>query len=416
MRRVAALCLPLLLAFNSASAQGRPGLEVGGFLRWDFFDASLRMDDYFATGARAGISVLPFLALEGDISRSSTNGPPGTAVTSSSFHVRAIHDRRIGHRVAGLVGIGFVHNDYGASRSGSENGISGMVGARVPISDLIAVRLDLTADYLPSPANTSATVRHNWNYGIAQGLSLTMGGRRAETTWSPPPPAPATVSTAATPALPQPPPADSDHDGVPDASDRCPNTSTGAVVDAFGCTLDSDGDRVPDFSDRCPNTPAGATVNASGCPLDSDGDGVLDGLDVCPDTPANTKVDARGCLVLFEPNRRSLVLQDVHFAHGKAEILPDSRSILNAVAASLRANPDVRVMVEGHTSSVGTRDVNLQLSLARANAVRDYLTGRGIAADRLEADGFGPDRPVASNATEEGQAKNRRVELRELKS
>jgi len=90
---------------------------------------------------------------------------------------------------------------------------------------------------------------------------------------------------------------DSDGDGVPDKTDKCPGTAFGCLVDAVGCPTDADGDGVCDGVDRCPNTPQGAKVDANGCPLDSDGDKVFDGLDQCPNTPAGCKVDANGCPV-----------------------------------------------------------------------------------------------------------------------
>ena len=92
-------------------------------------------------------------------------------------------------------------------------------------------------------------------------------------------------------------PLDSDGDGVADGIDECPDTARGSTVDARGCPQDADGDGVADGADRCPNTPTGATVDAVGCPVDSDGDGVFDGLDACPDTPRGARVDVRGCPV-----------------------------------------------------------------------------------------------------------------------
>jgi OmpA-OmpF porin, OOP family len=205
---------------------------------------------------------------------------------------------------------------------------------------------------------------------------------------------------------------DADADGVIDIHDRCPNTPAGTAVDAAGCPLDSDLDGVPNALDRCPDTPAGTTVGSTGCALDSDADGVPDAIDRCPGTSAGTRVDAWGCLLLFEEDRKSLILEGVNFADGRAELTPESSSILDNVAASLLANKTVRVVVEGHTSSTGSRVLNLGLSWARAAAVRDYLIAREVSPDRLVARGFGPDRPIATNATPEGQAKNRRVELR----
>jgi outer membrane protein OmpA-like peptidoglycan-associated protein len=105
------------------------------------------------------------------------------------------------------------------------------------------------------------------------------------------------------------------------------------------------------------------------------------------------------------------VALDVHFATGKAEILPESRPLLQEVMTMLTAHPDFRVGVEGHTDSTGTPASNKELSLARATSVVAALTEGGIAHDRLQPNGFGQERPVADNRTEEGRAKNRRVEI-----
>ena len=288
-RHLRALGFALFAVPASAPAQGRPAVEVGGFLRWDVFDANLGMDDYFAAGGRAGVRVLPMFAVELDISRVSTNGGPGIPITNSSVHLRALHDRPLAGRVAALVGLGVVHNDYGATRSGSENGLSALAGVRIPITQLVALRLDLTADYLPAPANASA---HNWNYGIAQGLSLTFGGGKQSRTPvateierpAPPPPPPASGPTPPPPA-PAPPPAppaplpelDSDGDGVVDRLDRCLGTAFGVPVDARGCPRDSDGDGVTDPFDRAAtrrrgllstSSAARVTPTAMGSPTD----------------------------------------------------------------------------------------------------------------------------------------------------
>lgn len=90
-------------------------------------------------------------------------------------------------------------------------------------------------------------------------------------------------------------PRDRDGDGVADENDMCPQTPSGALVDARGCPLDSDWDGVPDGIDRCPGTPQGAVVDRWGCPQDSDGDGVPDGVDRCPGSPPGVSVDRWGC-------------------------------------------------------------------------------------------------------------------------
>jgi OmpA-OmpF porin, OOP family len=203
---------------------------------------------------------------------------------------------------------------------------------------------------------------------------------------------------------------DSDGDGVADAMDKCPGTPAGVKVDAAGCPLDSDGDGVPDYLDKCPGTPAGINVDSNGCPLDSDGDGVPDSLDKCPRTPAGVKVDASGCpLTILQSGAASWTFNEINFDVGKADIQSSSFGILDEIAAALGANPQLKVVVEGHTDSSGARAFNVDLSQRRAQAVMDYLVGKGVSPSRLSAKGYGPDRPVADNGTKLGRSKNRRV-------
>jgi hypothetical protein len=201
------------------------------------------------------------------------------------------------------------------------------------------------------------------------------------------------------------PPPDSDGDGVPDFRDECPNTPRGVKVDAVGCPIDTDGDGVPDYLDKCPRTPKGVKVDAEGCPLDTDGDGVPDYLDKCPRTPRGVEVDKRGCWIIT----------DVLFDFGKSVVKRAAYPTLDEVAAILKANPYVRIELQGHTDNVGSPGYNKRLSERRAMSVLRALVKRGIEKGRLIAVGFGLTRPIASNATEEGRAYNRRVELHAIK-
>lgn len=101
----------------------------------------------------------------------------------------------------------------------------------------------------------------------------------------------------------------------------------------------------------------------------------------------------------------------VNFDTGKATIKPDSARTLDDAAAALKSAAALRVEVAGHTDNVGTPEANLRLSQERAQAVMAALVGRGIKTDRMTAKGYGQTTPVADNRTEEGRAKNRRVEL-----
>jgi outer membrane protein OmpA-like peptidoglycan-associated protein len=199
---------------------------------------------------------------------------------------------------------------------------------------------------------------------------------------------------------------DSDGDGVIDEVDQCPNTPRGITVDARGCPPDSDGDGVPDYLDQCPNTPPGVAVDNSGCPFDSDGDGIADYMDKCPNTPKGATVNEAGCWSL-----EATALYDSNSSYIRAEAYP----LLDEVAIILEKNPEMEVEVQGHTDNTGSAKYNQWLSEKRAQRVKDYLVGKGVDPSRLEAKGYGLTLPVASNATEEGRAQNRRVELKRLR-
>lgn len=171
--------------------------------------------------------------------------------------------------------------------------------------------------------------------------------------------------------------------------------------------LDSDGDGVPDGSDRCPGTPAGVAVDAFGCPLDSDGDGVPDYRDDCPNTPAGARVDERGCeLKLERPVSFNLT---VEFAFDSAEITGVAFQEMLELLKFLREYPTSTAVIEGHTDSRGTDAYNQNLSEQRAAAVLEALVNSGIARNRLTSRGYGESRPIASNDTDAGRQQNRRV-------
>lgn len=314
-----------------------------------------------------------------------------------------------GEHGAVIVGGGITENLYRSAARGNETGIGALAGFRLGLGEALSIRVDGTYDFVGQPYRNLSGASNAWHWGINVGLSY-LSGQRFAPAREPLTPAPA----------PAPPPADADTDAVPDVHDRCPDTPTGEQADANGCSAsqrDNDKDGVKGFADRCPETPAGDQVDANGCtlPKDADRDSVADASDRCPDTPAGETVDANGCRILFESlSQRRLILHGVNFETGKAALTPESAVILDEVAGSLAANSEIRVEVQGHTDSRGSRALNRRLSLARANAVRQYLIEHGVPADRLSARGYGPDRPLASDTTDAGRAQNRRVELDRL--
>jgi len=155
-------------------------------------------------------------------------------------------------------------------------------------------------------------------------------------------------------------------------------------------------------------------------PPDRDGDGIPDDDDACPDQPgiAENHGCPQGTRQRVVVSATSLeILDQVHFATGQARIEKKSWWLLDQVAAVLKSHPDLLLVeVEGHTDDRGPSSFNILLSQARAQAVTDYLIGRGVDRERLVARGFGPTRPVATNGTVEGRAANRRVAFTVVKT
>ncbi len=153
--------------------------------------------------------------------------------------------------------------------------------------------------------------------------------------------------------------------------------------------------------------PAGADVVARPAPaaaLDSDGDGVPDDADACPGTRAGAEVDHKGCEILGK-------VENAHFAFDSAALTGEAMTMLNDLAARLNALSGGRFEVAGHTDSMGSDSYNDRLGQRRAISVVEYLTRRGVPAERLLLRSYGESRPVVSNDSEEGRAMNRRVEI-----
>ncbi len=187
---------------------------------------------------------------------------------------------------------------------------------------------------------------------------------------------------------------------------------------------DLDGDRVSDSEDECPQDPEDrdGIEDADGCPEedpDYDKDGVANVHDKCPEAKEtiNGFEDEDGCpdsgdpRVVYEDGHFT-VLDTIRFRTGSAEIEPESYGLLDQVALTLKANPEIEHMrVEGHTDDTGPRAFNMQLSEERAHSVRRYLIKRGVNPLRLRVRSYGPDRPKEEGTDEASRARNRRVEF-----
>jgi outer membrane protein OmpA-like peptidoglycan-associated protein len=218
---------------------------------------------------------------------------------------------------------------------------------------------------------------------------------------------------------------DTDGDGYPDSVDGCPTEKEDGkppqATDGCPGNSDRDGDGIPDVDDQCPDKAEDKDniQDKDGCPEDdADSDGIPDVQDKCPTEPGKRSPIAEkfGCPSLIEMGEGGTVqlLKPIEFETGRATIKPVSYPIMDEVVDLLKSRPSMRIGVYGHTDSRGIPGNNLKLSKDRAAAVRNYLTGKGVDPKRLESEGFGQTKPVAPNETDEGRAKNRRVEFKIL--
>ncbi|MBM4344473.1 MAG: OmpA family protein [Deltaproteobacteria bacterium] len=294
--------------------------------------------------------------------------------------------------LAGAGGTATLWREFGTEHDHDITAHAG-VGVSADLGPRFGVRLDLRGFALDGDQSRIA-----WNGAVLLGVWVRLGAADAAQL-PPPPPAPR-------PEPPPPPkPLDSDGDGIADDVDQC-RDQKGSAED-HGCPPpDADGDGIPDRRDRCPAEKE--TFNGK-----DDDDGCPDGTETVVVTATEVKI-----------------LQKVHFEPGKAEIRAESHALLDAVANVLTQKTSLtKVAVEGHTDDVGAAEANVALSRQRAEAVVAYLVGKGIAATRLSAEGYGPDRPVCKELAalrkdevknkgkiEQCREQNRRVQFRVVES
>ncbi|HVJ17174.1 MAG TPA: OmpA family protein [Polyangiaceae bacterium] len=216
-------------------------------------------------------------------------------------------------------------------------------------------------------------------------------------------------------------PVDSDGDGVMDNEDACVTTPGERTEDpkTNGCPPpDRDGDGVLDRVDACPDEPGEKSDDPAknGCPKpkDTDGDGIIDPEDACPEAagPANTDPKKHGCPAARIEKGQIKIIERVEFKTASAELTKESEPILQAVYDVISQHPEFTMLaVEGHTDNKGNDAYNKGLSQRRAQSVVNWLVKKGIARGRLNPQGFGEERPIETNDTDEGRQNNRRVEF-----
>ena len=217
---------------------------------------------------------------------------------------------------------------------------------------------------------------------------------------------------------------DRDHDTILDDDDACPDTPGTKSEDPKknGCPKDTDGDGIADEKDACPDVKGAEDPDPkkNGCPKDTDGDSILDPEDACPNEKGVADPDPtkHGCPTKVRVTKDEVViLQPVQFQIGSDRILKASDDVLQQVTNVLKEHPEIKkLMIEGHTDSRGGKALNASLSGRRAASVVKWLVAHGIEKSQLDSMGFGQEKPIADNATDEGRRANRRVQFKIIES
>jgi OOP family OmpA-OmpF porin len=290
---------------------------------------------------------------------------------------------------AGLAGYKTKITTAAGTSQYTEDNISELVipvglGAKFKLTDKVNLDLGWTVSFVDGD-NLDGTYRgtnnDKFNYGYA-GLEFSLGSGDKQLAWHNPVAATYDEALAAKETA-------NAIKGDLDAQ-KAENARLKAEMDNL--LTDTDGDGVADKLDKCPNTPKGVVVDGAGCPL---------------------KVESTTTKVIVTAADRKVVdeaIRNLEFDLGKSTLRPKSFPTLNKVAALL-VEKNFSLKLAGHTDNTGSMKLNLRLSKDRAEAVKAYLVSQGANASRIEATGYGPNQPIASNKTAAGRQKNRRVEF-----
>ena len=410
----------LLTAVTSPAASQQAGaLEFGAFIQASYFQESIGFEQGSGGGGiRFGFFPTRYLELEAEGGFVPTNGRAGVKVSYIPLRARLLFNVPVGEHGALLVGGGYARNEFRRDIDTHENGITGLLGARLGLPGNTLIRISTSVDYIPSPSielYPGATLEpdHNVNWNIQVGLGFLLGGggrsrvaqRREPTPVAPRPDSLAMQARRDSLALTarqdslrvaQAARAEQDRlrDSVRIAGEKA-NTRQQALSDSLRIAAQRDSVRTAALRDSLRLTQNRARIAS-----------LRDSLE---------RMALRDSLRLMMATRQTrLTLRGVNFELGKAVLLSISRDILEEVARSLVANPQVRVEVAGHTDSTGSKALNERLSLARAESVKAFLIENGVIDAQLGVQGYASTQPVASNRTASGRAQNRRVELRRV--
>lgn len=477
MRKLFLVGLALLVAAPVVHAQQKGAIELGGFARFtdydDSFDRNSTTENSWGVGGRLGWFILKNFSLELDGSYNATDqndlgGFQSRPLDFVPFHLRAIYHLPLGTDrfrllIGGGPGVNFYTKDEAvAGFDGTDFGIGGLVGLRVGLIGPLSARVDALADYVPDPANDADD---NTTLGAQAGLSLIFKGKcttRIDSIWVTPATAtllPGQTQQFAVTGLQcdgqsrqlRAPVVSFDTQGGSITSEGF--FTAGTAAGNFPVTA-THGNHVarsrvtvrPNVVERATIAPTSArlqpgesarfvatahftdgTTQTTGFTWSGPGGTITDGNYTAGQATGTYQVtatrdgqSATAAVEIYRPApavRDTVILAGTLFQSDRAQIFrPTDRDSLESVVEALRANPEVRVVVEGHTDWTGRAASNADLSRRRAEAVRTWLVEEGIDAGRIELRWYGECRPRASNDTEEGKQANRRAEMHRVET
>ena len=444
--KLRALVLPCLLSAGlfapAAHAQRQGTLEFGLYARKNWFGQSYGLHQTAGGGARLGFFLVRNVELEANAAYTPTRLIGGEEqIRAMRLNGLLSFSVPVSDHAAFVLGGGYTYDKFNYRPLGSgqksyayghDTGPSALLGLRLGLGGSVSLRVDETMDWITKTDSLlSYNIKKDQHYGAQAGLSFLFGNRTEAYS-------------------------DADGDGVMDSADQCPGTPRGTKVNSSGCpmvTANADSIRMAAEADsmrmkmhadsvaaaaradsvrmaaeaaaraeqarlQAVKDSAEAAARANAARISALEDSLKSARNSAlraslRDSLAAARMRDSLRVLMATPNAK-LVLAGVNFATNSATLIQSSRFILDEVAKSLIANPDVRIEVGGHTDNTGPRALNVRLSKERAEAVRQYLVDHGVAADRLEAKGYAWDRPVATNKTVAGRAMNRRTELDRL--
>ena len=440
VRSLAAVGALMPILAGSAVAQRPVAWEGGLFGQFTKMDKELSLDDVLSIGARLGVYLLPNLGLEVDAQMGKTDWTSAAGVQSVTYTpvaLRVIYAMPLAERLRLMLGLGYQHNvyrdrirDINGFIAGNEfeDAVTALVGLKVCLNQKWSLRGDVPLDYNPSPNFNGSLVTldgESMNVGFRVGLSRMFDGNCYESgssmPASPPPAAPPPAAPAPTPAQPPVTPIPTPTPTPPQVPANTPPAAT-ITSPSSGASLTGP----VNFAGTCTDPEQGNLASSAQWRSSRDGDlgtgasftrplspGAHTITLTCTDGPGLT-----GTASVTVTSQELLVrLNWVYFDFDRSTLTQAGRDTLDRVISTLQQRADVRIAVEGHTDPFGSDSYNQSLSERRAQAVAQYLTGRGVATDRMAQRGFGEqclmlddDRTNPTRSRAEHRT-NRRVEI-----